>query len=104
MLPAEAEITVTEQHPGRRRPARAGVAVGYHLDGDLVGLVAVNAPQAFTAITRTMLAGAGARFAPAAPIRPALASVPPRAALPAPAGPPPISGPLPLGPQLYAVR
>jgi NADPH-dependent 2,4-dienoyl-CoA reductase/sulfur reductase-like enzyme len=124
VLPAEAEVTVTEQHPGRRRPARAGVAVEYRVDGGLVGLVAVNAPQAFTAITRTMLAAAGARMPAAQVARPALASVARpalpaapapaaaaavgraagRAPLPLPAGPPPISGPLPLGPRLYAVR
>lgn len=55
-LPANAEVTVTQLRPGRRDVARAGVLVGYHDDGQLVGLVAVNAPHAFTSITRTMLA------------------------------------------------
>jgi NADPH-dependent 2,4-dienoyl-CoA reductase/sulfur reductase-like enzyme len=121
VLPAEAEITVTEQRPGRRDMARAGVAVGYRVDGELVGLVAVNAPQAFTAITRTMLASAAPRFP--APARPGPDSGPldlpvalaptasgdrggrrQAAALPVPGGPPPISGPVPLRPRLYAVN
>ncbi|MEV4628829.1 FAD-dependent oxidoreductase [Micromonospora sp. NPDC049523] len=55
-LPGNAEVTVTELRPGRRDVARAGVLVGYHDEGRLVGLVAVNAPHAFTSITRTMLA------------------------------------------------
>ena len=100
--------------PRGRRPARDGIAVGYRVDGELVGLVAVNAPQAFTAITRTMLATASSRVLatvagpPATPARPALTAVPSaapeRLALPGPAGPPPISGPLPVGPRLFAVR
>ena len=114
VLPAEAEVTLTEQRPGGRRPARDGIAVGYRVHGELVGLVAVNAPQAFTAITRTMLATASSRVLatvagpPATPARPALTAVPSaapeRLALPGPAGPPPISGPLPVGPRLFAVR
>ncbi|RKR90992.1 NAD/ferredoxin-dependent reductase-like protein [Micromonospora pisi] len=55
-LPEHAEVMVTELRPGRRDVARAGVLVGYHDDGRLVGLVAVNAPHAFTSITRSMLA------------------------------------------------
>jgi NADPH-dependent 2,4-dienoyl-CoA reductase/sulfur reductase-like enzyme len=109
MLPAAAEVTVTEQHPGRRRPARAGVAVGYRVDGELVGIVAVNAPQAFTTITRSILAQTVHQVAPArsavvrgpAPaqvVRPGLV-----AGLPAPVGPPPISGPVPVVRHLYAV-
>jgi NADPH-dependent 2,4-dienoyl-CoA reductase/sulfur reductase-like enzyme len=110
VLSPGAEVAVTEQHPGRRRPARAGVVVGYRVEGELVGLVAVNAPQAFTAVTRTMLAARSARVAPA-PLAPAPAVLERAAtgttgpkALPAPAGPPPISGPLPLGPRLRVVR
>jgi NADPH-dependent 2,4-dienoyl-CoA reductase/sulfur reductase-like enzyme len=109
VLPAQAEVTVTEQHPGRHRPARAGVAVGYHVDGELVGIVAVNAPQAFTTITRSMLA----RTVRRTPVAPRAAALPPApaqvlrpalvAALPAPAGPPPISGPLPVVRRLRAV-
>ena len=123
VLPPEAEITVTEQRPGRRNPARAGVAVGYRVDGELVGLVAVNAPQAFTAIVRTMLAAVRPRVAVAAPAAvpapvpgpverpvapaPAASGEPGdavRPPVPPPAGPPPISGPLPVRPRLYAVR
>ena len=123
VLPSDAEITVTEQHPGRRNPARAGVAVGYRVDGELIGLVAVNAPQAFTAITRTMLASARPRIPLPAPAGPAPISGPielpvalaptasgergrrdPSPVVPGPAGPPPISGPVPVRPRLYAVR
>jgi NADPH-dependent 2,4-dienoyl-CoA reductase/sulfur reductase-like enzyme len=121
VLPDDAEITVTEQHPGRRDMARAGVAVGYRVNGELVGLVAVNAPQAFTAITRTMLAAAGPRVVPAltpgpdsGPLALPVALAPtasgdrgrlvPAALLPVPGGPPPISGPVPLRPRLYAVN
>lgn len=54
-------VSVTEQRPRRRDGARAGVVLGYHVDDDLVGLVAVNAPHAFTTVTRTMLATAHLR-------------------------------------------
>jgi hypothetical protein len=110
------------------------VAVGYRVGGELVGLVAVNAPQAFNAITRTMLASARSHMAiPAAnpapvsgpvPLPVALsvavagtasaavprerggpaAGVPGPAGVPRPAGPPPISGPVPVRPRLYAVQ
>jgi hypothetical protein len=42
--------------PGRRDIARSGVLVSYAQGGRLVGLVAVNAPHAFTTITKAMLA------------------------------------------------
>jgi NADPH-dependent 2,4-dienoyl-CoA reductase/sulfur reductase-like enzyme len=93
VLPGDAEVTLTEQRPGARRPARAGLAVGYHQDGDLVGLVAVNAPQAFTAITRTMLAASGPRVSPV-PILPAL---------PAPVAAP-VPLPVPQGAEAPAAR
>jgi NADPH-dependent 2,4-dienoyl-CoA reductase/sulfur reductase-like enzyme len=54
--PAHAQVTVTEMRPGRRDIARAGVLVSHTVDGQLVGVVAVNAPQAFTAMTRAMMA------------------------------------------------
>jgi hypothetical protein len=54
-LPDHAEISVTRLRPGRRDAARTGVLFGYSLAGQLVGLVAVNAPAAFTSIARTML-------------------------------------------------
>lgn len=62
-LPRHAEVTVTELRPGRRDVARAGVLVGYHDEGRLVGLVAVNAPHAFTSVTRSMLASASVTVA-----------------------------------------
>ena len=54
-LPDHAEISVTRLRPGRRDAARTGVLFGYGVAGQLVGLVAVNAPAAFTSIVRTML-------------------------------------------------
>jgi NADPH-dependent 2,4-dienoyl-CoA reductase/sulfur reductase-like enzyme len=60
MLPPEAEVSMTEMRSGRRDLARAGVLLGYHLDNRLVGLVAVNAPHAFTMIARSMIATRGA--------------------------------------------
>ena len=47
---------MTEMRPGRRDIARAGVLVSYTVDSRLVGVVAVNAPQAFTAMTRSLMA------------------------------------------------
>jgi NADPH-dependent 2,4-dienoyl-CoA reductase/sulfur reductase-like enzyme len=55
-LPEDAEITITQLRPRRRDVARTGVLVGYSHSGQLVGLVAVNAPYAFTTIARAMLA------------------------------------------------
>jgi NADPH-dependent 2,4-dienoyl-CoA reductase/sulfur reductase-like enzyme len=51
-----AELTVSRQRPGRRDTARAGVLVGYHRDGEQIGLVGVNAVRAFTTTARMMLA------------------------------------------------
>jgi hypothetical protein len=51
-----AEMTVSRQRPGRRDTARAGVLVGYHRDGEQIGLVGVNAVRAFTTTARMMLA------------------------------------------------
>jgi NADPH-dependent 2,4-dienoyl-CoA reductase/sulfur reductase-like enzyme len=127
VLPAEAEVTLTEQHPGSRRRLRSGLTVEYRVDRELAGLVSVNDPQAFTALTRTMLASAGPRVAvPQAPaftdvltppgidLPVAVNGTPPPPSgpgsgwpeLPVPAGPPPISGPIPVSerPKLYAVR
>jgi len=50
------EVALTEMRPGRRDIARAGVLASYYDDGRLTGLVAVNAPRAFTATTRALLA------------------------------------------------
>jgi NAD(P)H-nitrite reductase large subunit len=48
-------IVMTEMRPGRRDTARAGVMASYYRDGELVGLIAVNAARAFTEVTRAML-------------------------------------------------
>ncbi len=50
-----AEVALTLLRPGRTDTARAGVLASYYLDGRLSGLVAVNAPHAFTATTRALL-------------------------------------------------
>src|SRR4029453_11845839 len=65
--PSEAEVTITEMRPGRVDTARAGVLVGYHLDGVQVGLAAVNAPGPFTPMARRILANPGPTV-PSAPI------------------------------------
>jgi NADPH-dependent 2,4-dienoyl-CoA reductase/sulfur reductase-like enzyme len=54
-LDPRAEIYVTEQRPGRKDVARAGVMASYTVDGNMVGLLAINAPRAFNEITRTLL-------------------------------------------------
>lgn len=55
-LEGDGEVGISEMRRGRRDTARAGVVVGYYRDDCLVGLVAVNAPHAFTSIARSMLA------------------------------------------------
>lgn len=50
----DAEIAVTKMRPGRRDTARAGVLASYYRAGRLTGVVAVNAPQAFTVASRTL--------------------------------------------------
>jgi NADPH-dependent 2,4-dienoyl-CoA reductase/sulfur reductase-like enzyme len=57
-LPADAEMQVSPLGRGRgrhREVARSGVLVSYSRDDRLVGLVAVNAPRPFNAVTRSML-------------------------------------------------
>jgi NADPH-dependent 2,4-dienoyl-CoA reductase/sulfur reductase-like enzyme len=54
--PTTAEVTVTEMRPRRRDIARAGMLVSYTVDSRLVGVVAVNAPQAFTTTTHALSA------------------------------------------------
>lgn len=78
----DADVFVTEMRPGRRDIARAGVLMGYQQDGRLTGLVAVNAPHAFTQMARAMIAtrGAAVNAVPepvqvSAPSRPYLAAV-----------------------------
>lgn len=54
-LPTDAELLVTPTRPGRRDAARSGLLTSYVRGGELVGLVAVNAPQRYTELTRAML-------------------------------------------------
>jgi NADPH-dependent 2,4-dienoyl-CoA reductase/sulfur reductase-like enzyme len=68
--PSDAQIAITEMRPGRPDVARAGVLVGYHQEGAMVGLAAVNAPGPFTPMARAMLANAGPTVS-SAPIAPA---------------------------------
>jgi len=70
--PSEAEVAITEMRPGRADTARAGVLVGYHVDGVQVGLAAVNAPGPFTPMARAMLANAGATISSAPVTAPAV--------------------------------
>jgi NADPH-dependent 2,4-dienoyl-CoA reductase/sulfur reductase-like enzyme len=67
-LPDEAEVSLTEMRRGRRDVARAGVLLGYQVDNRLVGLVALNAPHAFTSMARAMIATRGA-IAAATPVQ-----------------------------------
>ena len=54
-LSDQADVHVTELRPRRRDTARAGVVADYVEDGRLAGVVAVNAPRAFTVACRTLL-------------------------------------------------
>jgi NADPH-dependent 2,4-dienoyl-CoA reductase/sulfur reductase-like enzyme len=54
--PPDATEQVSAMQAGRWDIARAGVLVSYWLERRLVGMVAINAPQAFTAGIRMMLA------------------------------------------------
>lgn len=50
-----ADVAVTRLRPGRRDAARSGVLASFYREGLMVGLVAVNAPHAFSASARTLL-------------------------------------------------
>lgn len=50
------EVGLTELRPGRRHTARAGVVASYSHNGRLTGVVAVNAPRAFTVASRMLAA------------------------------------------------
>ncbi len=52
----QAEETLTLLRPGSREPVRAGVVITYKVHERLVGMVAINAPHAFTAGMRVMMA------------------------------------------------
>jgi hypothetical protein len=107
VLPAEAEVTLTDRRPGSQRRVRSGLTAEYRVDGELAGLVSVNDPRAFTALTRTMLAASGPRVA--VPQAPAFTDVltPPGIDLPvAVGGAASATGSIPDSPRprLYAVR
>jgi NADPH-dependent 2,4-dienoyl-CoA reductase/sulfur reductase-like enzyme len=72
-LGEQADVHLTELRPGRRDTARTGVVAHYVEGGRLTGVVAVNAPRAFTVACRTLLA------------EPAPAPVPAPVTIPAPA-------------------
>jgi NADPH-dependent 2,4-dienoyl-CoA reductase/sulfur reductase-like enzyme len=83
--PPDAVVTVTEMRPGRRDIARAGVLVSYMREGRLVGVVAVNAAKAFTAMTRALMVNVHPvdqpmPMSPAVPVSPPVA-MPPAAAM-----------------------
>jgi NADPH-dependent 2,4-dienoyl-CoA reductase/sulfur reductase-like enzyme len=50
------ELELSELRPRRKDTAAAGVVASYYERGRLTGVVAVNAPHAFTSVTRAMLA------------------------------------------------
>jgi hypothetical protein len=107
VLPAEAEVTLTDRRSGSQRRVRSGLTAEYRVDGELAGLVSVNDPRAFTALTRTMLAASGPRVA--VPQAPAFTDVltPPGIDLPvAVGGAASATGSIPDSPRprLYAVR
>lgn len=48
------DVAITEQRPGRRDTARAGVLATYYLNGQAVGVAAVNAPRAVAVAARAL--------------------------------------------------
>src|SRR5437763_495400 len=50
-----ADVALTRLRPGRADAARSGLLAMFYRDGTLTGLVAVNAPRAFTSSTRALL-------------------------------------------------
>jgi len=72
-LSDQADVHLTQLRPRRRDTARAGVVADYVEDGRLAGVVAVNAPRAFTVACRTLLN------------EPIPAPAPPRVTIPEPA-------------------
>jgi NADPH-dependent 2,4-dienoyl-CoA reductase/sulfur reductase-like enzyme len=63
-LPAASEVSLSQLRPNRRDVARSGVLVSYAEEGALVGMVAINAPHAFTGITRALMASPNAISTP----------------------------------------
>jgi NADPH-dependent 2,4-dienoyl-CoA reductase/sulfur reductase-like enzyme len=83
------EVGLTELRPGRKHTARAGVVASYSHNGRLTGVVAVNAPRAFTVASRMLAAEPvltwfdHAAAAEAAPAVPAMSAAPAWAGQPA---------------------
>jgi len=48
-------VAVTRMRPHRRDTARSGVLASFYQQDTMCGLIAVNAPHAFTATTRVLL-------------------------------------------------
>jgi NADPH-dependent 2,4-dienoyl-CoA reductase/sulfur reductase-like enzyme len=86
-IPPDAEISLTRLHPRHRHWARSGVLLTYTHQDRLVAVAAVNAPSAFNAVTRPLLAAASRT--------PAVAADPATS----PSGRPPL-----WPPDAYAVR
>lgn len=55
VMPADADVSVTNMRPGRRETIRSGALVSYYQDGRVVGLVGVNAMAPFNSLTRALL-------------------------------------------------
>jgi NADPH-dependent 2,4-dienoyl-CoA reductase/sulfur reductase-like enzyme len=55
LIDPAAEVAVTRMRPGRSDAARSGVLATFYRHGSMCGLVAVNAPHAFTGTTRVLL-------------------------------------------------
>lgn len=79
------EVGLTELRPGRKHTARAGVVASYSHRGRLTGVVAVNAPRAFTVASRMLAAEPVPTWFDHAPAEPAPAWAGPPTAEHAPA-------------------
>ncbi len=55
VLDSRADVALTRLRPGRRDAARSGLLATFYQEGRMCGLVAVNAPHAFTSTTRALL-------------------------------------------------
>jgi len=54
-IDSTADVALTQLRPGRSDAARSGLLAMFYRDGMMTGLVAVNAPRAFTSSTRALL-------------------------------------------------
>jgi NADPH-dependent 2,4-dienoyl-CoA reductase/sulfur reductase-like enzyme len=55
VIDPRADVALTRLRPTRRDAARSGLLATFYRDGTMTGLVAVNAPHAFTSSTRALL-------------------------------------------------